>query len=268
MPLRSWKLGRVGGIDLFLHPTFLLVPFYLLSLGADAWVFGLVALVFGCVVLHELGHAMMARRYGIGTAYITLTPIGGIARLDRMPRASGPELLIALAGPAVNLAIAAALWAAIAAFGPALGSGPLAVVLVQMLWINVGLMAFNMLPVFPMDGGRVLRALLSTWLGRPRATTIAANLGKFIAAVAGLYFLAGGMLLKACLAAFIYAAAAAELRAVRREGGLDGGDGTGSGWPAPPPGYRWVSRGDGTFRLAPVVVTVGPYPFGPRTPWR
>src|SRR3954470_6768389 len=100
----SWKLGRVAGIDLFLHPTFLLV---FLFTGGLPILF--VLALFGCVLLHELGHALMARRFGIETEDITLYPIGGVARLHRMPRAPGAELLIALAGPAVNLLIAAIL---------------------------------------------------------------------------------------------------------------------------------------------------------------
>ena len=102
----SWKLGRVAGIDVFVHPTFLLVLLFpgVLTGGLLHAVL-LVLSVFGCVLLHELGHALMARRFGIETEDITLYPIGGVARLRRMPRAPGAELLIALAGPAVNFAI-------------------------------------------------------------------------------------------------------------------------------------------------------------------
>src|SRR5947209_5831730 len=100
----SWKLGRVAGIDLFLHPTFLLIFLF-----TGDWPIPLVLAMFACVLLHELGHALMARRFGIETEDITLYPIGGVARLKRMPRAPGAELLIALAGPAVNFAIVAAL---------------------------------------------------------------------------------------------------------------------------------------------------------------
>src|SRR4051812_13293229 len=109
----SWKLGRVAGIDVYLHPTFLLIPAYagMYQGGAPAIAFVLAA--FGCVLLHELGHALMARRYGIGTEDITLYPIGGVARLQRMPRSPGAELAIALAGPAVNVAIALVVGAAL-----------------------------------------------------------------------------------------------------------------------------------------------------------
>ena len=105
----SWKLGRVAGIDVFLHPTFLLVLLLPGVLAGGVETISLVLSVFGCVLLHEFGHALMARRFGIETADITLYPIGGVARLQRLPRAPGAELLIALAGPAVNFAIVAAL---------------------------------------------------------------------------------------------------------------------------------------------------------------
>jgi Zn-dependent protease len=256
MPQVSWKLGRVAGIDLYLHPTFLLAP---LLTGLSLV---MTVLVFACVVLHELGHALMARRYGIGTADITLYPIGGVARLTRLPRGGGPEILIALAGPAVNLAIAAMLWAGLTVFCPWLDASALGILLVQMFWINVGLLVFNMLPVFPMDGGRVLRAALSGPLGRARATEIAATIGRGIAIAAGLWFLWNWMFLQAALAAFIYMVASAELASVRREEDQDRHSG---GWPTPPPGYRWVDRGDGIWRLAPIPVTWGPYRGGP---WR
>jgi Zn-dependent protease len=214
-----------------------------------------VGLVFGCVVLHELGHALMARQYGIETADITLYPIGGVARLDRMPRGGGPELLIALAGPAVNLVIAAMLWAGLTIFGPWLDENLLGSLMAEMLWINVGLLVFNMLPVFPMDGGRVLRAGLSGWLGRGRATEVAAAIGQVVAVAAGLWFLFNGWFLQAALAMFLYSAASMELGAVRRD---EARRNRADNWPAPPPGYRWIDRGDGVFRLAPIAVTWGP----------
>jgi len=247
----SWKLGRVAGIDLFLHPTFLLVPLMILS--QDGGFSGLVfaALLFGSVLLHELGHALMARGYGIPTADITLYPIGGVARLARMPRSAGPELLIALAGPAVNLVIAALAWPMVVLLGQ-LHAGPVVfAVLVWILRINIGLLLFNMLPVFPMDGGRVLRALLSGRLGRLRATEVAAGLGRVISVVGGVYFLLNSMWLQVLLAVFVFLAGSYELFTVRMQ---ERQRRAGEGWPDPPVGYRWVDHGDGVWRLAPIAM--------------
>jgi Zn-dependent protease len=275
----SWKLGRIAGINVYLHPTFLLV--LLLPLP-----FLLILSLFGCVLLHELGHALMARRFGIGTEDITLYPIGGVARLRRMPRAPGAELLIALAGPAVNFAIVAGL-AALAFLGldqlvaetmalvlGVLGLDQLSVTtmvgqfLSQLMSINLVLGLFNLIPAFPMDGGRVLRALLSAWLGRAQATTIAATVGQTLAVGFGIVSLLLGNFLHAALAAFIFFAARAEemqVLADERRRQAPAGDGQGI-WVAPP-GYRWVHQGNGVWQLAPVVVRFAdPTPDAP--PWR
>jgi Zn-dependent protease len=190
----SWTLGRVAGIDIRIHATFLLL---LAWFAAMAW-FGtgtaqaalrgllLVVAVFGCVVLHELGHALTARRFGVATRDITLLPIGGVARLRGMPRDPRAEMLIAVAGPAVNLLIAASLWIVLQPFG---GAGTLAAVfageapfLATLLWLNLILALFNMIPAFPMDGGRVLRAALTLRLGLMAATRVAARIGQALAA--------------------------------------------------------------------------------------
>ena len=171
----SWKLGQVAGIDLYVHATFLLI--FLVFPGVfdggplSPWNVLLVLSVFGCVLLHELGHALMARRFGIQTRDITLYPIGGVARLERMPRAPGAELLIALAGPAVNFAIAAVLLPLLFLGTDEFASlSMIGLFLESLLSINLFLGLFNLVPAFPMDGGRVLRACLSNWLGRLRAT--------------------------------------------------------------------------------------------------
>ena len=256
----SWKMGRVAGIDLYLHPTFLFVLALPGVLQGGAFAIALVLAVFGCVLLHELGHALMARRFGIETEDITLYPFGGVARLRRMPRSPGAELAVALAGPAVNVAIAALLGSAWVL--GLLGTGWDATIVDEfaqnLLWVNVILAVFNMLPAFPMDGGRVLRALLSGWLGRARATMVAASLGRGLALLFGLYNLPQvfqGNPMPLILAAFIYFAAGAELASVlieerrRKEAAEDGV------WTAPP-GFRWVSQGNGIWRLAPITVTV------------
>jgi Zn-dependent protease len=187
--LRSWRIGRFLGIKVFIHWSFLLAPAAVfLSTFRKGWeeAVGAVILVlatFACVLLHEFGHALTARLYGIRTRDITLYPIGGVARLEGMGRRPVEEIFIALGGPAVNVAIAFVLAAGVALLG---GSGLLTFedqdafwprFLVYLLVANVFLAFFNLLPAFPMDGGRVLRALLSTWLSRLRATEIAAGIG-------------------------------------------------------------------------------------------
>jgi len=263
----SWKLGRVAGIDLYLHPTFLLLLAFvgLSTRGQGPAAVALTVATFGCVLLHELGHALAARRFGIATEDITLYPIGGVARLRRMPRAPGAELLIALAGPAVNVGLAAGLALGIGAavvVAPFALAGGVSGFLATLLEINLGLALFNLLPAFPMDGGRVLRALLSLPMGRRRATEVAATLGQVLAIALPAVLLAFGMFspFHLVMAAFLYLAAGAELAQVRAEENRhddeDGDDR--DAWSAPP-GYRWVSRGRGVWQLAPIPVTAGPY---------
>jgi Zn-dependent protease len=217
----SWKLGKIAGIDVHIHWTFFLLPaFVALSTLASGGGFAaatagvlLVSAVFGCVVLHELGHALAARRYGIGTHDITLLPIGGVARLERIPEKPSQEIAVALAGPAVNVVIAALLWLGLAGLGgmtawlPALAIGGSFVA--QLLWINIVLVAFNLLPAFPMDGGRVLRALLATRLPRVRATRIAATVAQVFAVGFGVLGLFGNPML-ILIAVFVFMAARAE----------------------------------------------------------
>jgi Zn-dependent protease len=223
--LRSWKLGNVFGIGIYVHWTFLLLPALLffsnLGLGGGYVLYYLVvmAAVFGCVVLHELGHAMMARRFGIPTRDITLYPIGGVARLERMSEKPWEEFWIAVAGPAVNLLIAGLLFGALFLAGEVAPLFPLPelgrMFLAHLLFINLILAGFNLLPAFPMDGGRVLRALLALRLGQVRATQVAVNVGMVVAgliAVAGVVFL--NSLMMAVVAAFVFLAAQQELAAV------------------------------------------------------
>jgi Zn-dependent protease len=200
----------------------------------------LVLATFGCVLLHELGHALAARRFGIGTSDITLYPIGGVARLTRMPRAPGVELLIALAGPAVNLAIAAGLYP----LARVTGGFP-----ADLLAVNLVLALFNLIPAFPMDGGRVLRALMGGWVGRARATSFAATVGRMLAVGFGVYSLLSWAPFQAALAAFIYLAAGAEEAGVLADERRRAGTAVGVDWSAPS-GYRWVQTHPGVWRLA------------------
>jgi Zn-dependent protease len=266
--LVSWKIGRIAGIDVFVHPTFLLVLF-LPGVLADGLLSLLLLLsVFGCVLLHEFGHALMARRFGIETEDITLYPIGGVARLRRLPRAPGAELLIALAGPAVNFAIVGVLMVlAFLGFDQVLADTELGFFAEQLVVVNLVLGLFNLIPAFPMDGGRVLRAFLSGMIGRARATSIAAGIGRILAVCFGLSVLWTGNLMHLALAAFIFFAARAEemqvLHEERRKQYAARSDGV---WVAPP-GYRWVQQGNGVWQLAPIVV---PYhdPYQSSSSWR
>jgi Zn-dependent protease len=265
----SFKLGRIEGIDVYVHATFLLVFLFFPEIfrGALAPLNILLVLsVFGCVLLHELGHALMARRFGIGTRDITLYPIGGVARLERMPKAAGAELLIALAGPAVNFAIVVALLALLAISGARFASqSTLGLFLVEILLVNLGLGLFNLIPAFPMDGGRVLRALLSTALGRVRATIVAARIGRILAVAFGIAaVLWTGNPIHILLAAFIFFAARAEEAQVVHEGRSAA---TSQGVWTAPPGYRWVSRGNGQWQLAPITVNFGDSQYRPGR-WR
>lgn len=232
----SFSLGRVFGIELRIHATFLLLlAFVTLAQwlrSGDVRValvgLGFFAALFLCVVLHEYGHALMARRFGVGTHDITLLPIGGLARLERMPETPVQELWIALAGPAVNVVIAGLLagWLAftgtlgsLSAIDPVAGSFA-----ASLLVINLFLVAFNMLPAFPMDGGRVLRAVLAMRLDYARATRIAANIGQGMAVVFGLIGLFGQPMqpMLILIALFVWIGAAGEATAAEMKHALRG----------------------------------------------
>ena len=220
----KWKLGNVAGIGVYIHWSFWLLPVWILlsahgGLGGALSSVLFVFAIFGCVILHELGHALMARHFNIGTRDITLYPIGGVASLERIPRRPSQELAIALAGPAVNVVIAAALFVLLLVVG--VGTQGLVFTfaggsfLVNLLLVNVALVVFNMLPAFPMDGGRVLRALLAMRLPYLRATEIAVRVGQGVAIVLGLVGLfTGGTIVFVAL--FVFLAAQAELSMARR----------------------------------------------------
>ncbi len=215
----SFPIGRLLGSELRVHATFFLL---LAWIGAVAWIEGgaaaaaenvlFVLALFACVVAHEYGHALMARRYGIATPDITLLPIGGMARLTRLPDDPRQEIAVALAGPAVNVAI----WAVLTfVFGAGLaevdriesaGIG----FLDRLAAVNLFLVLFNLLPAFPMDGGRVLRALLAMRMARARATKVAAMLGQAMAFGFGILGLVVGNPLLLLIAVFVWFAAAAE----------------------------------------------------------
>lgn len=218
----SWKLGEVKGIPINVHVTFLvLLGWVMMSyLGAGAGLAGALTggifflSVFAIVILHELGHAMAARAFGIPTRDITLWPIGGVARLERMPEEPRQELIVALAGPAVNIVLALALGAVALLAGvisPGVVMPPL---LRHLIMVNVGLAAFNLLPAFPMDGGRVLRALMAMKGGYLEATRRAAKVGKGMALLFGLAGLLQSMPMLILIAFFVWGAGSREAAAV------------------------------------------------------
>jgi Zn-dependent protease len=221
----SISLGRIAGTEVRIHLTFfLLIAWFAFAAGSrdgqaaaiEAVV--LILAVFTCVLAHEYGHVLTARRFGIGTRDITLLPIGGVASIERMPEKPGQELLIALAGPAVNVIIAVFLFTV---FGARLDpERAVAAVedqkidfVTRLAAVNVMLVVFNMIPAFPMDGGRVLRALLSYRLNRARATRIAASIGQAVAFGLGFLGLFGNPLLL-FIALFVFLAASHETYAV------------------------------------------------------
>jgi len=243
----SFRIGRFFGIDVFIHATFLLLLIWVVGQTyfdtrnwlkvLDQLVF--VVLVFVTVVLHEYGHALTARLFGIKTRDIILLPIGGVARLESMPEKPWQEILIAIAGPAVNvfLAVLCFIWwitAEIVGGGlvqavapPAQGEGvkslfdmPLAF---RLFFVNGFLALFNLIPAFPMDGGRVLRAVLALGLNYVRATQIAALIGQVVAvlfATVGYYIFRDPMLF--LIALFVWVGAAQESRMVSLRAGLAG----------------------------------------------
>lgn len=232
----SWKIGRIAGIDLRVHATFFMLLAWLAVVdyrntgsvagAAEGIVFTLA--LFASVVLHEFGHALTARRFGVPTRDITLLPIGGVARLEYIPDKPRQELAIALAGPAVTLAIAAGLFVAAKLTGApvmltesAFQRGASSSFVAQLMWVNVSLLVFNLLPAFPMDGGRVLRALLALRRPYPRATAIAARVGKAFALLFGIVGLMYNPFL-VLIALFVWLGAAAESGAFQEHSFLDG----------------------------------------------
>lgn len=228
----SFPLGRLFGSELRVHATFFLL---LIWVGFAAYSDGgwpaaaenllFVIALFACVVAHEYGHALMARRFGIRTPDITLLPIGGLARLERMPEKPMQEVWVALAGPAVNVVI----WVVLVVLGAGTQIDTLtqldsarADLLGRLAYVNLLLAAFNMIPAFPMDGGRVFRALLCLKLDRVKATRIAALAGQIVAIGLGFLGLTSANPILVLIAVFVFIAANAEsqdvaLRAVTRK---------------------------------------------------
>jgi len=205
----SLKLAKVSGIAIYVHWTFLLLIAYIVwatyrpdlptgqAVAQSAWAVGLILAVFLCVVLHELGHSLTAKRFGIATRQITLLPIGGVASLERMPEDPKQELWITVMGPLVNVVIAGVLLVVLLVTGGLRSGGGVMAVggqggleatfatgqhfIAQLMVVNMLLVVFNLIPAFPMDGGRILRAILAMAMNYARATAIAARVGQFMA---------------------------------------------------------------------------------------
>ncbi len=223
----SWSItiGRIAGTAVRIHITFLLL---LAWIGLSAWRTGgseaalgglvFILLLFGCVLAHEFGHILMARRFGIATPEVTLLPIGGVAALERMPEKPHEQLAVAVAGPAVNVAIAAVL---LLYLGASADSSQVAEgmnrledssfnLVARLASANVFLVLFNLLPAFPMDGGRVLNALLAMRMDKRKAMRISARTGQMMAFLFGFAGLVWGNPMLVFIAIFVYVAAAAE----------------------------------------------------------
>jgi len=230
----SFKLGTFAGIGVYMHWTFLLLVGWIflahLNQGKDAVQaaagVGFILALFGCVVLHEFGHALTARRYGVKTRDITLLPIGGVARLERIPEKPMQEFWVAIAGPAVNVVIAAALFVVLVLLNATHQVRETEMLkghfLADLMKVNVLMVAFNLLPAFPMDGGRVLRSLLAVRLGRRRATAIAANVGQAMAILFGIAGFVAPAPMLIFIAIFVYLGAQAEAGQVEMQSALAG----------------------------------------------
>ena len=235
----TMKLGSVAGIKIEVHWTFSLLLIWIVfldiqrggNLSSAILNIVFILLLFVCVILHELGHALMARKYEINTKGITLLPIGGVASLEKMPEKPGQELMVALAGPAVNVVIALLLLLIVplrvylgmdAESLEQLVSAPtIQTLLFYLLVANIMLVAFNLIPAFPMDGGRVFRALLSFSMDRTKATEIAASLGQVLAVI---FFILGLFLnpFLVLIALFIFIGAYGENKMVKQTSLVEG----------------------------------------------
>jgi len=229
----QWKLGRFAGIDVYVHATFLLLIGWV---GVSHWiehqswsqVFNgilFILALFACVVLHEYGHALTARKYGIKTRDITLYPIGGVARLERMPEKPIEELWVALMGPAVNVVIAVGLFAYLFLTNSLVPLNQLTVAsgsfLERLMTVNISLVLFNLIPAFPMDGGRVLRAILAMRMDYVRATQIAASIGQGMAFLLGFWGLFNNPFLL-FIAFFVWIGASQEASMVQMKNSISG----------------------------------------------
>lgn len=228
----SYKIGKLLGIDVYIHFTFFLLLLWVFmsrlhQTSGSGILLGTISVamtivVFAVVTMHELGHAMACRRLGIGTRDIVLLPIGGVARVEKMPERPWDELFVAASGPAVNLVLAAAAFLLIWLGQPvlAIGLSGFAAEMTDLflnwfMWTNVALLVFNLIPAFPMDGGRMLRALLGFKRDYLGATELAVKVGRFMAGLMALYSLYVSDFSLLLIAAFVWISGASELNHLR-----------------------------------------------------
>ncbi|MBN2524900.1 MAG: site-2 protease family protein [Deltaproteobacteria bacterium] len=215
----SWKIFTAFNIPVRLHFTMVIIPFLAMSwvnsTGGEALIIASVlsVLLFGSVLLHEFGHALTGRRYGVHTEDIVLTPIGGMARMQNIPQRPKEEIAISIAGPLVSFTIAGISFALVFVSQFAAFSHPLVVELLLVLYqLNLALGVFNLIPALPMDGGRVFRGLLALKYSHLKATQIASRLGKILAIAGGIWGAMEGRWTLVIIAIFIYSAASQEMR--------------------------------------------------------
>jgi Zn-dependent protease/predicted transcriptional regulator len=227
---KSFRIGQLFNIPIFIHWSFLLLPLIVIY-RSDAletvnivWELALVFALFGCVLLHEFGHALSARRYGVKTLDIILSIIGGVARLTRLPEKPWQELVVAAAGPAVNVVITAVIGFLLWITGnfdlPYAGVIDSSNFLPILAFANIALAVFNLVPAFPMDGGRILRAGLAMKLSRLRATFIAMVVGQVLATGFAAYGIYSGNYTLIFIAVFVFYGAATEYRGIKKETAL------------------------------------------------
>jgi len=225
----SIRLFKVLGISVNIHVTFLLLPlFFLIYGGLKSMV--LVLIIFAFVALHELTHSVVAMRFGVNVRDITLLPIGGVASMSKMPENPRHELLISVAGPMFNIVFASVLffifyhaeWMPEAVWRRPLSGNTWLHTIAMVPWVNVTLAGFNLLPAFPMDGGRILRDILAGRMSYGRATRIAANIGRLFAILFGYMGFTNGNFFLILIAIFVYTAASAEENHVNLRESLKG----------------------------------------------
>jgi Zn-dependent protease len=226
----SFEIARIAGTSVRVHMTFFLLLAYVAWVnygdggGWPAAIDGVtfVIALFACVVAHEFGHIFAARHYGIRTPVVTVLPIGGVASLERMPKKPSQEIAVALAGPAVNVVIALVLSLFVKDLSVEDGMAVLSSdtsFIKDLAYTNIMLVLFNLIPAFPMDGGRVLRALLASVLGFRTGTRVAALLGQALAVLFAFAAVYWGQPILFLVALFVFLAAGAEARAVQRAAG-------------------------------------------------